>query len=330
MPIGTPFFDAFLARLQEWVDDLDLTPEMLESWVYMAEERFNNELRVLEMVQLIAAVMFADQCIPFPEDWLEIISCHCTNNGQPLRYVSSDEFFRLRAASEYHPAAAGSSSSTGITYLDPVTGAQVNPPSQQPAYIDYYRQPRLNMPLLQNAYTYLGKTLYIHPTIATPSVDVDPTEVRVVLLRDAAAARRGRGADTALSAGAEALHLRGAVDVGAVSRRGSARDDLGRQRHGADQEHERERPDGADRLFADPHAGKDVRVMADSLYGLEIYSEDLYSSGEVERLSLHATPRVGFLSGAFVTMVRTVETRVGRVQLFYEVTVCTSKHTTEG
>ena len=58
-----------------------------------------------------------------------------------------------------------------------MTGAQINPPSQQPAYIDYYRQPRLNMPLLQNAYTYLGKTLYIHPTIATPSVDVDPTEV---------------------------------------------------------------------------------------------------------------------------------------------------------
>ena len=106
MPIGTPFFDAFLARLQEWVDDFDLTPEMLVSWVYMAEERFNNELRILEMV-VNSGVMFADQCMPFPEDWLEIISCHCTNNGQPLRYVSSDEFFRLRAASEYHPAAAG-------------------------------------------------------------------------------------------------------------------------------------------------------------------------------------------------------------------------------
>ena len=94
-PGTTPFFAAWLNTLQEWVDDLDISLEMLISWVAMAEERFNNELRCLEMV-VNRAVMLADQCVPLPDDWLEIISCRYSESGQPLRYVSSDEFFRLR------------------------------------------------------------------------------------------------------------------------------------------------------------------------------------------------------------------------------------------
>ena len=140
------------------------------------------------------------------------------------------------------------------------------------------------------------------------------------------------GADAALPPGAEALHLWDAGAVGAVFDRGSTRDDLGRQRHGADQEHEREFPDGGDRLVADPHAGKDVRVMADSLYGLEIYSEDLYSSGELNGCLYTRRPDSDFYGGV-CDNGSYGETRRPSLRLFLEYRgdgACTSKHTTEG
>ena len=175
MPVGTPFFDTFLANLQEWVDDLDLTSDMLISWVGMAEERFNNELRVLEMVQT-RAVMLADQCVPFPDDWLEMISCRYAGNGLPLRYVSSDEFWRLRSSAEFYLSGP---QTTAITYLDPATGVPLGPLPRQPAFIDYPGRSGPQLPLARNCYTYIGKTLYVHPTVATPSADVDPTTVQL-------------------------------------------------------------------------------------------------------------------------------------------------------
>ena len=66
MPLGTPFFDKFLARLQSWTDDMDLSTDLMVSWIEMAEERFNNELRCLEMVST-RRVFFADQCTPSPK-----------------------------------------------------------------------------------------------------------------------------------------------------------------------------------------------------------------------------------------------------------------------
>ena len=168
-----PFLEAWLHTLQEWVDDLDISDEMLMSWIAMAEERFNNELRCLEMV-VNRAVMLADQCVPLPDDWLEIISCRDADSHLPLRYVSSDEYFRMRSAAEYYLSGP---QTTAITYLDPATGAPLGPLPRQPAFIDYPGRSGSRLPLARNCYTYLGRTLYVHPTVATPSVDVDPTEI---------------------------------------------------------------------------------------------------------------------------------------------------------
>ena len=174
MPLA-PFFEAWLNTLQEWVDDLDISQEMLISWVAMAEERFNNELRALEMV-VTRGVMMADQCVQLPDDFLEIVSCRYSDSGQPLRYVSLDEFWRLRSASEYYLSGP---QTTAITYLDPTTGQPLGPLPRQPAFVDYPGRSGPRLPLARNCYSYVGKTLFVHPTVVESSEDVDPTVIEL-------------------------------------------------------------------------------------------------------------------------------------------------------
>ena len=169
------FVTDFMTALKGWVDDEDLTDEMLLSWIAMGEERFNNELRAREMV-VTRAIMLADQCIPLPEDFLEIISCRYVGSGLPLRYVSPDEFWRVRSAAEFYLSGP---QTTAITYLDPMTGAPLGPLPRQPAFIDYPGRGGPELPLARNCYTLIGHTLFVHPTVAQPSADIDPTEVQL-------------------------------------------------------------------------------------------------------------------------------------------------------
>ncbi len=169
------FVTDFLGLLKQWVDDEDLSDELLLSWVAMAEERFNNELRSRDMVRSVA-VMLADQCIPLPDDFLEIVSVRYSNNGLPLRYISPDEYWRIRSASEFYLSGP---QTTAITYLDPATGAPIGPLPRQPAFIDYPGSSGPRLPLARNAYTLIGNTLFVHPTVAEPNQDVDPTEVQL-------------------------------------------------------------------------------------------------------------------------------------------------------
>ena len=169
------FVTDFLGLLKQWVDDEDLSDELLLSWVAMAEERFNNELRIREMVRTVG-VMLADQCVPLPTDFLEIVSVRYSNNGLPLRYISPDEYWRIRSASEFYLSGP---QTTAITYLDPVTGKPLGPLPRQPAFIDYPGRGGPELPLARNAYTLIGNTLFVHPTVVEPSADVDPTEVQL-------------------------------------------------------------------------------------------------------------------------------------------------------
>src|SRR5215204_565900 len=169
------FVTTFLESLKQWTDDFDLEDDMLLSWVAMAEERFNNELRAREMVQ-IRGIQLADQCTPLPADFLEIISVRYLDGGLPLRYVSPDEFWRIRSANEYYLSGP---QTTAITYLDPATGAPVGPLPRQPAFVDYPGRSDPKLPLARNVYTTVGRTLHVHPTVATPDTDIDPTEIEL-------------------------------------------------------------------------------------------------------------------------------------------------------
>ena len=175
MALGIVWLDDFLDYIRQWTDDFDLDDRMITSWMAMAEERFNNELRVREMVQ-IRGIMLADQCVPLPDDFLEIINVRFTDSSLPLRYVSPDEFWRLRSSAEFYLSGP---QTTAITYLDPQTGQPLGPVPRQPAFIDYGSHRGPELPLARNCYTIVGSTLFVHPTVATPSADVDPTEVQL-------------------------------------------------------------------------------------------------------------------------------------------------------
>jgi hypothetical protein len=169
-----PFVSTFLDTLREWVDDFDVTDTLALSWVAMAEERMNNELRVPEMVQR-REIHLLDQCIPAPDDMLEIIHLRYTGCSAPLRWVSPDEYWRVRGGAAFYLYGPN----PAITYLDPDNGAMINPPSYQPAFIDYPGRSGPTLPLGNNIYTLLGDTIHVHPTVATPSAEVDPTEIEL-------------------------------------------------------------------------------------------------------------------------------------------------------
>ena len=174
--MAAQFVTDFMTTLKNWVDDHDLTDEMLLSWIAMAEERFNNELRVAEMVKR-QQVMLADQCVPLPDDFLEVLSCRYTDSQAPLRNVSSDEYWRVRGAAEYYLSGP---QTTAITYLDPATGAPLGPLPRQPAFIDYPGRSGPRLPLARNVYTIMGRTLFVHPTVVEASDEIDPTEIELI------------------------------------------------------------------------------------------------------------------------------------------------------
>jgi hypothetical protein len=172
---GIQWLDTFYNYIRQFVDDFDLDDDVISSWVTFAEERINNELRVREMVQT-REIFLADQCVMLPDDFLEIINVRYRGNGLPLRYVSVDEYWRLRSAAEYYLSGP---QTTAITYLDPATGAPLGPLPRQPAFVDYPGSGGPRLPLARNAYTLIGATLFVHPTVNEVTADIDPTQVQL-------------------------------------------------------------------------------------------------------------------------------------------------------
>ena len=119
-------FLLFADYIRNFLDDEDLTDNVVETWVGMAEERFNNELRCWEMLKR-AEIMLADQCTPLPDDFLEMVSARYVGSGLPLRYVSVDAYQRMRSEASY-----GGPQSTAVTLLDPTTGQMVGMPLLAP------------------------------------------------------------------------------------------------------------------------------------------------------------------------------------------------------
>jgi hypothetical protein len=62
----------FVTTVKAWVDDLNPSDPLVESWVRIAEQRMNDELRVDEMIVREYAT-FDDNCAVLPPDWLKTI-----------------------------------------------------------------------------------------------------------------------------------------------------------------------------------------------------------------------------------------------------------------
>ena len=83
------------ANRGDWVN----TPGLIQSFITMAEQKFNSDMRIDRM--LATSVNTATQrCSTLPDDWLEMylifVQSQVNPSGwAPIRYKSNDEFFNL-------------------------------------------------------------------------------------------------------------------------------------------------------------------------------------------------------------------------------------------
>jgi hypothetical protein len=122
----------FCTVVRAWVDDVNPDDTMITSWIRMAEERLNNELRSNEQIVRDYAT-FDDNCAVLPDDWLEVLY---VRSGNVFRYVTPDAYWQTAAQPTRE-----------LEIADP-TGAAPWPP-----------------PGAQKIYTIIGRTLFVLPNI---------------------------------------------------------------------------------------------------------------------------------------------------------------------
>ena len=98
--IGMTDFSDFKTSVAEWANRQDWSPALVTSFVRMAESKFNQELRVAQMIQMDDGLI-ASRCAPLPPDWLAMDLVRVANeNGADgfltARYKARDEFFNQR------------------------------------------------------------------------------------------------------------------------------------------------------------------------------------------------------------------------------------------
>ena len=94
----TDFAD-FKAQIAEWANRQDWSDTLVTSFVRMAEQKINQDLRVDRMIKKVNALI-ASRCATLPDDWLEFDLVRMPNSAAPTgsspwRYKSRDEFFNL-------------------------------------------------------------------------------------------------------------------------------------------------------------------------------------------------------------------------------------------
>jgi hypothetical protein len=85
----------FCNEIRAWTN-VDHSDVLITSWVRMAEERINLELRHKDMICRSTANM-VDDSTELPNNWLELTSVRYPN-CRPHRLVTEDEFWTRRAA----------------------------------------------------------------------------------------------------------------------------------------------------------------------------------------------------------------------------------------
>ena len=104
----TDFAD-FTAQIAEWSNREDWSSNLVASFVRMAEQKLNAELRVSRMIKSVDGLIAA-RCAPLPDDWLESSLVQVAfppadgiayyppaapGGWLPIRYKPRDEFFGL-------------------------------------------------------------------------------------------------------------------------------------------------------------------------------------------------------------------------------------------
>ena len=92
-------FSDFKDQIKDWANRGDWTDALTTSYVRMAEQKFNQDLRIDRQIKFQEALI-ASRCAPLPDDWLQMTLVQFPNSRTPsgyvpIRYKSQDEFFNL-------------------------------------------------------------------------------------------------------------------------------------------------------------------------------------------------------------------------------------------
>jgi hypothetical protein len=92
-------FSDFKASVAEWANRQDWSDALVTSFVRMAEQKFNAELRIDRMI-CTADNTVTQRCATLPDNWLamdfvQIENANGANGFLPIRYKARDEFFNL-------------------------------------------------------------------------------------------------------------------------------------------------------------------------------------------------------------------------------------------
>jgi hypothetical protein len=92
----TDFAD-FKAQIAEWANRGDWSDVLVTSFIRMAEQKLNAELRVDRMIKTAQNTVTC-RCSTLPDDWLQmdfvsIANPNAANGWLPLRYRARDQFF---------------------------------------------------------------------------------------------------------------------------------------------------------------------------------------------------------------------------------------------
>jgi hypothetical protein len=86
-------------QIAEWANRTDWSDALVSSFIAMAESKFNQELRVAQMIEFSDGLI-TSRCAQLPDDWLAMDMVRVANTTGadgflPARYKSRDEFFTL-------------------------------------------------------------------------------------------------------------------------------------------------------------------------------------------------------------------------------------------
>jgi hypothetical protein len=92
-------FSDFCAQIQEWANRQDWSDTLTASFVRMAEQKLNAELRVSRMI-CMAENTITQRCSTLPDNWLEsdlvtVAADNVPGGWKPIRYKARDEFLKL-------------------------------------------------------------------------------------------------------------------------------------------------------------------------------------------------------------------------------------------
>lgn len=80
----------FRDSIRSWVN-FAFDDTLVNSWIDMAIERINNELRHKDMIERDVGLM-TDEAVYLPADWLELVYVRFVGE-EPARFVTNDEFW---------------------------------------------------------------------------------------------------------------------------------------------------------------------------------------------------------------------------------------------